>query len=108
VLHYFPTTVGARIREAIAGKHLVEVRYNGQVRTVEPHDYGVQNGVERLLAFQLNATVGTGRHTIGWRLFDIGKIESLSVLDATFRGSRHAGHHQHHTWDSVYARVDQG
>ena len=106
MLHYFPPSVDARIREAIAGKHLVEMRYKGQVRVVEPHDYGVQKGVERLLVYQLNATVGAGAHTIGWRLFDISKIESLSVLGAKFRGSRRAADQDHHTWDVLYARVD--
>ena len=88
------------------GKHLLELRYKGQVRVVEPHDYGVQKGLDRLLVYQLNATVGAGRHTFGWRLFDIGKIESLSVLEARFRGSRRAASQDHHTWDVLYARVD--
>jgi hypothetical protein len=108
VLHYLPPSVDARIRAAIAGRHLVELRYKGQVRVVEPHDYGVQKGVERLLVYQLNATVGAGPHTTGWRLFDLGKIESLSVLETTFSGSRHAAGQDHHTWDALYARVDRG
>jgi hypothetical protein len=106
VLHYIPPSIDARIRGAIAERHLIEVRYKGQVRVVEPHDYGVQKGVERLLAYQLNATLGSHGHTIGWRLFDIGKIESLSVLEARFKGSRRTAQQDHHTWDVLYARVE--
>ena len=34
------------MRFAIAGKRLLEVGYNGSVRLVEPHDYGMQKGVK--------------------------------------------------------------
>jgi hypothetical protein len=108
VLHYFPPSVDAHIREAIAGKHLLQLRYKNHNRVVEPHDYGVQHGVQRLLVYQLNSTGTTGSHSVGWRLFDIAKIESLSVLEAKFKGSRRAAHEDHHTWDVVYARVAQG
>lgn len=106
MLHHFPPSIDARIRGAIAEKHLIEVRYHGQVRVVEPHDYGVQNGVDRLLVYQLNVSLGSSRHTTGWRLFDIAKIESLAVLDAKFKGSRREAHQGHHTWATLYARVD--
>ena len=106
MLHYFPPSVDAYIREAIAGKHLVQLRYKHQTRVVEPHDYGVQRGVPRLLVYQLNSTGRTGGHSVGWRLFDIAKIESLSILDAKFRGSRRAAGQDHHTWEVLYARVE--
>jgi hypothetical protein len=106
VLHYFPRSADAQIREAIAGKSLLQLHYKNQTRVVEPHDYGVQHGVRRLLVYQLNSSRGTGSHSVGWRLFDVGKIESLSVLEAKFKGSRRAAGQDHHTWDVLYARVD--
>ena len=106
MLHYFPPSVDAHIREAIGAKHLIQLRYKNQTRVVEPHDFGVQHGVQRLLVYQLNSTGGTGSHTVGWRLFDVGKIESLAVLEAKFKGSRRAAHQDHHTWDVLYARVE--
>jgi hypothetical protein len=42
-----------RIRRAIAEKRLLEIRYKRAVRLVEPRDYGVIDGTERLLIFQL-------------------------------------------------------
>jgi hypothetical protein len=46
----FPS-LDAELRTAIADKRLIELRYKGAVRIAEPHDYGVQNGVERLLIY---------------------------------------------------------
>lgn len=106
MLHYFPQAVDVRIREAIAGKNLLQLQYKNQTRVVEPHDYGVRHGVDWLLVYQLNSTGGTGSHAVGWRLFDVGKIGSLSVLDAKFNGSRRDSTHDHYAWDVLYARVD--
>jgi hypothetical protein len=106
VLQLVPPSLDARIRQAIAGKHLVQVRYKHQTRVVEPHDYGVRHGVEWLLIYQLNSTGPTDSHSVGWRLFDIARIESLAVLEATFNGSRRAAGQEHHTWDVLHARVD--
>lgn len=91
-------TIDERLRFAITNKRLVKLSYKESPRVVEPHDYGVQKGTVRLLAFQLQTAPG-------WRLFDIAKIEELAVLDAVFKGSRGASHQTHHVWDVVYARV---
>ena len=96
---------GARIRFAIANRRLVEVRYSGSSRVAEPHDYGIQNGHERLLVFQLRGPARPGQAPIGWRLLDTSRIEALTVLDDTFGGSRGLSHHDHHQWDVLYARV---
>jgi len=106
VLHYFPPSVDSRIRQAIAERKLVEIRYKHQTRIVEPHDYGVQVGVDRLLVYQLRVTgASAGKDATGWRLLDVEKIESLVVLETTFKGSRGAAHQEHHAWDVLYARV---
>lgn len=108
MLQYFPPSVDSRIRQAIAGKNLIEVRYKHHSRTVEPHDYGVHRGVEWLLVYQLETTAApAGTDAVGWRLFEVSRIESLAVLETTFKGSRHASHQEHHKWDMLYARVDQ-
>ena len=91
-------TADERLRFAITNKRLVKLSYNESLRVVEPHDYGVQKGRDRLLAYQLQTAPG-------WRLFDVAKIEELAVLDTVFKGSRGASHQQHHSWDTVYARV---
>jgi predicted DNA-binding transcriptional regulator YafY len=91
----FPQSVDAQLRFAITHKRLLDLRYNGRSRVVEPHDYGVKNGTIKLLAFQRGE----------WRWFDVAKIESLAVLERTFAGGRATPHQQHHSWDELYARV---
>jgi hypothetical protein len=105
VVRTFPTSIDQRIRFAIAHKRLVEIAYKGGGRIAEPHDYGLQHGVARLLVYQLRGPARPGQNPEGWRLFDIPKIESLVVLDIEFSGSRGASHHDHQPWDTLFARV---
>ena len=95
----------SQLRSAIAGKRLIEVGYKGGLRLAEPHDYGIQNGNQRLLVYQLRGPARPGRPAIGWRLLDVDKIESCTVLDTVFAGSRGPAHAHHMAWDVVYARV---
>ncbi len=98
-------SIGLRIRFAIASRRLVEVRYGGATRVAEPHDYGIQNGRERLFVYQLRGPTRLDQAATGWRLLDVSKIERCDVLDETFKGSRGQSHHDHHEWQTVYARV---
>ncbi|MGC4081971.1 MAG: hypothetical protein QM736_07655 [Vicinamibacterales bacterium] len=93
-----------RIRRAIADKRLLEIRYKGAMRLAEPHDYGVIDGTERLLIFQLRGP-DSGKGAIGWRLLDVAKIESCVATDRAFAGSRGHSHQQHYEWQTLYARV---
>jgi hypothetical protein len=93
-----------RIRRAIAEKRLLEIRYKRAARLAEPHDYGVIDGTERLLTFQLHGP-DSGKGAAGWRLLDVVKIESCVVTDQTFPGSRGQSHQQHYQWETLYARV---
>jgi hypothetical protein len=93
-----------RIRRAIVEKRLLEIRYKRAVRLAEPHDYGVIDGTERLLIFQLHRP-DSGKGAVGWRLLDVVKIESCVVTDQTFAGSRGRSHQQHYQWETLYARV---
>jgi len=94
-----------RIRFAIAHRRLIDVTYQRFTRLAEPHDYGAQSGVDRLLIYQRRGPARPGYSSTGWRLLDVAKIESLTVLDETFQGSRGTQQQQHHNWDVVYARV---
>jgi len=94
-----------RIRCAILQKRLLEVRYKSAVRLAEPHDYGVIDGTERLLIFQLRGP-GSGKGAVGWRLLDVIKIETCLVMDQTFAGSRGQPYRQHYQWETLYARVE--
>jgi hypothetical protein len=100
------SSIGTRIRFAIADRRLVEVRYGRALRVAEPHDYGVLNRRERLLVYQLRGPARPGQESIGWRLLDVLKVEEFTVLEESFSGSRGKSHHNHHAWDILFARVE--
>lgn len=95
-----------QLRFAIANKRLIRVSYQGGDRVAEPHDYGIQKGSERLLVYQLRGPVRSPRQSPrGWRLLNVPEIEACALLEETFPGSRGRSHHDHLTWDVMYARV---
>lgn len=90
---------------AIRDTCLVEFVYkNGRPRIVEPHDYGVRQGVEMLLGYQIKGESRSGA-AHGWKWFAVGGIEQLRVLERRFAGSRVEGAQQHREWDMLFARV---
>ena len=101
-----PESIDEQLRHAIANKHLIEVSYNGKRRIVEPHDYGIHNGAERLLVYQLRSVpASSDRQAIGWRLLDVSKIQSCVALTQSFLGSRGQAHRNRLKWEILYARV---
>jgi len=99
-------SLNERFRSAIRQTRLIRLRYHGRSRVAEPHDYGIQQGTERLLVFQLRASSAIpGTNDRGWRLLDVAQIEDCVVLDEEFPGSRGASHRRHSVWDVLYARV---
>jgi hypothetical protein len=75
-----------RIRCAIAEKRLLEIRYKRAIRLAEPHDYGVIDGTERLLIFQLHGP-DSGKGAVGWRLLDVVKIERRREISRSTRST---------------------
>ena len=103
---HLPQSLDARLRFAIGHRRLIAFRYKDDPRIAEPHDYGVQKGIERLLVYQLRGPVRSpNQSATGWRLLDTSKIEACVVLDDTFGGSRGRSYPSHSTWELLYARV---
>jgi len=97
--------MNSELVRAIVEKRLVEFGYKGGTsRVVEPHDYGIRHGVERLLGFQIS---GDSRSSApkGWKEFDLDQISRLRVLERRFAGTRADSAQQHRTWDTLFARV---
>ena len=99
------SSVDERLRFAIANKRLIRVKYSGRVRIGEPHDYGIQR-TPKLLIYQRRAATAADGRPIGWRLFEVSRIDAVDVLEETFKGSRRDSYEHHMHWDVVFARVD--
>jgi hypothetical protein len=93
----------ASVRFAIANRRLIGFFYNSKWRIAEPHDYGVKNGVPKLLVYQVRGESST--IVRGWKLLDLSKIEQLAILAGTFRGTRARPNQHHMEWDDLFARV---
>jgi hypothetical protein len=88
---------------AIEKKRLIRFRYQNKERIVEPHDYGIQKGIPRLLSWQVGGE--SSGHLPGWRWFDVGGMQEVEVLDKSFPGNREVSG-SHHRWDVVFIRVE--
>ena len=99
-------TLDEQLRFAIAHRRLIQVSYNGRMRVVEPHDYGILNGSTTLLVYQLREAGAMPRaKATGWRLFEVSTISACALLEERFPGSRGQSDQQHMTWDELFARV---
>src|SRR4030095_1393614 len=93
-------SLGEQLRFAIQNRRLLSIRYQGKARLAEPHDYGVQKGLERLLVSLLSKTPRPpGQSRTRWRLLEVARIENCAVLEKRFSGSRPRAHQKHYVWD---------
>lgn len=87
---------------AIQQKWLIRFLYQNKERIVEPHDYGIQKGIQRLLSWQVGGQ--SGGRLPGWRWFDVSDMSELEVLNRTFPGNREVSG-EHHQWEKIFIRV---
>lgn len=87
---------------AIETKRLVRFEYQNKERIVEPHDYGIQKGIARILAWQIGGQ--SNGPLPDWRKFDVSKMLEFEVLDKIFPGNRDVSG-KHHQWDEIFIRV---
>jgi hypothetical protein len=88
---------------AIEQKRLLRFRYKNRERIVEPHDYGIHNGVIKLFGFQIAGS--SSEKLPNWRWAEQNLISELELLDRTFPGGRPAPSGRHHRWDKLFIRV---
>jgi hypothetical protein len=72
---------------AIAGKHLVQFKYDGRSRIVEPFSCGISSAGSYLLrGFQIRGSDKT--KPLCWRLYELAGMSQLSVTQHVFKGKR--------------------
>jgi hypothetical protein len=75
--------MNTKIIEAIKNRNLIEFDYEGGVRTVEPHCYGLTTkGNEAIRAYQVDGY--SSSDAMGWKLYDLSKADEIEVFDETF------------------------
>ena|SRR6202050_4494815 len=92
------------LRSAIQDKQLIRFSYKNNERIVEPHDYGIQNGIVRLFSWQIGGR--SSSRIPGWRMFDVEGIQNCEMLDKHFAGNRDVPTGKHHRWDEIFIRVE--
>ena len=76
-----------RICTAIKSKHHLVFRYDRLPREIEPHAHGTSStGKEVVRGFQTDGQSSSG--PLGWRLWDVAKMESFRVSESTFTNVR--------------------
>ena len=91
-----------RLLCAIQNKRLIRFKYKNKERIVEPHDYGIQRGITRLLSWQVG---GQSSRLPGWRWFDVLDMQDVEKLEKSFPGNRDVSG-KHHQWDQIFVRVE--
>lgn len=76
--------VNQLIFEAIRSKTVLELRYHGYSRLVEPHAYGLDKHDEPILrAYQVSGGSESGERS-GWKLLKVDEIRSLHATGTRF------------------------
>lgn len=75
-------------------------------RIAEPHDYGVKDGVRKLLYYQVGGRSNSDPPT-GWRWADTDELTGARMLEESFPGPRPAPTGRHVTWDKLFASVSE-
>ncbi len=72
--------------KAIEEKCLVRLRYKNRERIIEPHDYGIHNGLAKVLGYQV---AGSSSHKLpSWRWMEEHFMSDIELLDRRFAGGR--------------------
>ena len=92
------------IVNALRNKRVIRFHYHRYDRVVEPHILGVNNGVTQLLGYQIRGGSTSGR-VPEWRRFDLSEMDTVTVTEQTFTGSRTIKGWKHTKWDHIIERV---
>ena len=84
------------LREAIRDRRVVEFRYHGEHRVVEPYRLGVGAGRLRLVGWQSRK---------GWRSFHVAEMEELELAERSFSEPREGYSRGDPAMDRILAEI---
>lgn len=76
------------ICSAISDRAVVQFWYEGGTRTVEPHCHGISRADHEVLRGWQTGGYSESGNSIGWKLFDVSQMSSLSQTGSTFATNR--------------------
>jgi hypothetical protein len=91
------------LSKAIEETRLVRLFYKDRDRIVEPHDYGIHNGIVKLFGYQVGGS--SSQKLPNWRWMEQDLISDIQLLSRTFPGGRLTSSGKHHEWDKLFIRV---
>ncbi|MCA0348730.1 MAG: WYL domain-containing protein [Bacteroidetes bacterium] len=75
--------MNTKIIEAIENQNVIEFYYDGELRVVEPHCYGVSKaGNDVLRAFQVDGYSSSNK--MWWRMYTLSKMQQIQIVEDTF------------------------
>ncbi|WP_027468701.1 hypothetical protein [Deefgea rivuli] len=92
------------IEQAIHEKKVIEFNYGGRLRVVEPHVFGVLDGQNQILGYQIGGQSSQG-NIPDWRRFDLNKMTGMKLTETFFPGVRPCPSGRHSNWDRTFALV---
>jgi predicted DNA-binding transcriptional regulator YafY len=84
------------LRQAIRDRRLVEFRYHGEHRSVEPYRLGLDGGRLRLVGWQSRK---------GWRSFHVDEMEELELTSRSFLQPREGYKRGDGAMDRILAEI---
>ncbi|MBD1429436.1 WYL domain-containing protein [Sphingobacterium litopenaei] len=71
------------IINAIKNQQIIKLYYEGELRIVEPHCYGITTaGNEGLRAYQIGGY--SSYESIGWKMFYLGRADDVVITEHNF------------------------
>jgi hypothetical protein len=89
---------------AIAGKHLVQFKYDGRLRIVEPFCCGISKANNYVLrGFQIRGTDKT--KPLCWRLYELAEMSQLNITQHKFKGNRKEYNPEDPAMTEIFCRI---
>ncbi len=90
--------------QAITDKHLVQFKYDGRSRIVEPFCCGISTAGNYVLrGFQIRGSDKT--KPLCWRLYELSEISQMSVTQHSFKGNRQDYNPEDSTITEIFCRI---
>lgn len=89
---------------AIADKYLVQFKYDGRSRIVEPFACGMSTAENYVLrGFQIRGSDKT--KPLCWRLYELAEMSQLSITQHSFKGKREDYNPEDSAMTKIFCRI---